>query len=164
MTLIPPFEMEKSLALDFMSEATEILDSHTIDHSDWDNMRFTQMKTLRSRPTLLGLVPEMPMSILYCQEELFEVAGQYGAQFLKKKKQKEIEKNILLPIGRFFDPIELEIGLDTAVGEIQLPLSLDIQDVLVFEKVPGQWIPQRALYKKAEEVNQRQNRFNMEIA
>ena len=154
MTLLPPFVMEdkfsKGLELDELVEHLhDEIENNFIGHEPNLDIHFTGFDFKTGRSSVLFLTPQMPDDLYHCQERILETVRDSEGSFKKRKglgKKMENGLHTFLPIGRFLDTSLLEAAIETAKVEFNQPFQLQAKDIILFEKMPGQWIPRKNLF------------------
>lgn len=153
MSLFSPFNVEENSHSElsvFVDDLVEECEDHLsgMDHSlnvDFNGFDFHTTK----RKGVLFLKPSLPIDLFYCQESLEESIKLFGASFKKRKNLGKSINNDLqtfLPIGRFSDMDFLGSAIEKARVEFDSPFQLRAKDLVLFEKVPGHWIPRKILF------------------
>lgn len=163
MTLIPPFKMDGITMFelqDIIEDLSDDLDTHLSCCDIPCEVDFNGFDFQSGRKGIVFLKPSIPVDIFHCQENLSESVKGHGGVFNKHKNLAKSFSNDLqtfLPIGRSTDMELLKQAVDKAQIEFAQPFSLTAKDVVLFEKLPGQWIPRRVLFSFAETGENFQN-------
>jgi hypothetical protein len=149
MTLLPPFRL-KTNKLSEINELFEVmeetLDGHLMDLDEASGIIFKSMEVSRGRTNVLYLKPEISPDFIHCQESLLEDLSKCGVTFNQSKLIDPCNLKTFLPLGRASLLDQIDIAVEAAHREFQLPLHLQVKHLCLFEKMPGQWIQKRKLY------------------
>jgi hypothetical protein len=144
MSLMPPFEIERTDTEYLIDELREEMEAFYHGHSESYSMHFRGIDVHRyKRHQILFLNPELSSEMEHCQDSLFSICQSYIFQRERKSKDK---KRFFLPIGRFKENYQLEVGYEVAKRELQLPLVLPVASVSLFEKKLGIWQERAVLH------------------
>ncbi|MCB9060976.1 MAG: hypothetical protein H6622_05605 [Halobacteriovoraceae bacterium] len=149
MTLLPPFKIpyqDVEMFIDHVEEDLEV-QLHNINTNS--EIVFKGLDFFQGQNGMLFLRPEIPDNIFHCMESIWDNINSFKGRFSKKKHGKEfdqLEKNVVLPLGRFNNPHHLEEALQEAKEHFQFPMRLMIREIDLFEKIPGHWPLRRRLF------------------
>ncbi len=152
MTLMPPFKVEGMSFYDlqeFVEELSDDMDTHLAGHEQNCDVHFNGFDFLGGRKGVLFLKPTIPVDIFHAQESLKESIKQAGGVFNRHKNLGKSHFNDLqtfLPIGRFTDMNLMSLAVDKAQQNFTSPFQLQAQNITLFEKMPGMWIPRKILH------------------
>lgn len=153
MTLLPPFNVEGLSPKDlneFVDLCAEDLESNFIGHDQPLEVDFNGFDFQTGKKNVLFLKPIFPIDLFYAQEVLKDSVKKSGGSFNKHKNLGKSHINDLqtfLPIARGDDPEALALAVERAQIEFgHDAFKMESQDIVLFEKVPGRWIPRQILY------------------
>lgn len=153
MTLLPPFHFENMSPRDFdefLELCSEDMESNFIGHDRPLDVDFKGFDFQTGKKNVLFLKPIIPIDLFYCQEVLKDSIKHAGGSFRKHRNLGHSELNDLqtfLPIGRVDDMNLLALAVEKAQVEFgHGDFQMESQDIVLFEKMPGRWVPRKILY------------------
>jgi hypothetical protein len=159
MSLLPPFSfLKKKLShLDYNKMVECLKDDldNYLSGIDGDfKVRFNGFDFASGKKGVVYLKPELPNEMFFFQEAASEYLCDHGATFLKQERTMKPKDSgdSFLPIGRGGDQQLLRRAVEKARVEFTLPFHLRLREVILFEKLPGQWIKRAVLHRFEEKA------------
>ncbi|MAF77893.1 MAG: hypothetical protein CME63_06840 [Halobacteriovoraceae bacterium] len=153
MTLLPPFSVDSMTNHEFeefVDLCAEDLESNFIGHDQPLDVDFKGFDFQTGKKNVLFLKPVLPVDLFYAQEVLKDAVKKARGVFHKHKNLGHNgldDLQTFLPIGRGDDPQLLAMAVEKAQVEFgHAPFQMESQDIVLFEKIPGRWIPRQILY------------------
>lgn len=152
MTLMPPFKVEDVTLHDlqeFVEELVDDMDTHLAGHDQVLDVHFNGFDFQAGKKGVLFLKPTIPVDIFHAQESLKESIKAVGGNFSRHKNLGRSHFNDLqtfLPIGRFTDMELMSLAVAKAQQNFTSPFKLRAENITLFEKMPGMWIPRKILH------------------
>lgn len=152
MTLLPPFRLEGSPRMgieEVIEHIEDELEGHLLGLDDLHSVDFNGFDFKTGRTGVIFLKPTLPIDLFHCQENLLETLKHSGAAFKKQKSPMPTGSDDLqtfLPIGRFWNHDSMAVAIEKAKVEFSAPFRLPMKDVILFQKVPGQWLAKKKLF------------------
>lgn len=153
MSLLPPFVLTekqlKNLTHDILDEVdTYFTQDHKTEVGD-NNLLFPRVDVYNNRRKILYLEPYLPTDLVYLKEGLEQLLF----DLIPEYKRRHIKEKCFLSLGRFQDPLLLNLALDTVLDEFVFPLEFEIDQLALFSRRDGIWNIHRTLYDFKEAVN-----------
>lgn len=143
LALFNPIKVDGHRIEDFVEEAHDRVGDFFDEYSEQINVRFSGIDCLSTgRQHILFLRPEHPPELEYFSEALIDIANRY-----QKRDEKRINDKIrLMPIGRYNSREELEEAIHLVKDEINFPLQLSVDSLVVYVKRHGSYFTRTRLH------------------
>lgn len=146
LTILPPFEIEFTrleYLKRFKSDINEIIDGHLMGLGSISQIEFNGITFTMGKKGLLGLTPKLSLDFDHLKESLYDFLKEEGAKFKKLKSN----TNLILPIGRFDYPEQLEEAIDIAKLEFSSPFMMNAKQFVLFERSFFIWTYNESIYE-----------------
>ncbi len=150
MSLLPPFVLNQKDLKSVTNDIVEEIDTYfSLDQAEDNILSFPRVDVYNNRRRILYLEPLLPTDMVYLKEGLeqllFDLIPEYKRQHIKEK--------CFLSLGRFQDPLLLNLALDTVLDQFVFPLDFEIDSLALFARRDRIWTVQRTLLNFKETVN-----------
>lgn len=135
MSLFAPFYIESNELEKFIYDATDDLENHFYGHPPINAIEYVGMDVLtQKKKHLLYMKALFNDDFVYLQETLHSLASKVAIE-----TKPNIKKSFLV-MGRFYDQVSLQTGIDTLKHDLALPFELPLKSVSLFVKNQyGEW-------------------------
>lgn len=135
--ILPAFwheTMEPMELLECWDDLADLAENHFMGVEQTEFLKFAG---LSCSSQTLELAPVFDNEWFHCQEDLKDTLLELGFQFKKTKnrrKNPDRDLEVFLPIAHFEEALDLELAINTAQQELQLPLMLLTSTLSLYEK------------------------------
>lgn len=150
MSLLPPFVVNEKQMRVITQEIIEEVDTYfSLDQAEDNILSFPRVDVYNKARRILYLEPHLPTDMMYLKEGLeqllFDLIPEYKRQHIKEK--------CFLSLGKFQDPLLLNLALDTVLDQFVFPLEFEIDSLALFTRRDRFWSVQRTLLNFKDTVN-----------
>lgn len=148
-SLLPPFILEERFVKNIVKDIEDEIDTYLGEDSQANVLEFVKLDIYNYKKRILYLEPLFHPDLEHLrdglQSELFELIPNYKKRALKSK--------CFFTLGRFHNPWELNLAIDKALDELELPMEVKIDSIALFEHRDGVWQIKYKLYEFEQYVN-----------
>lgn len=133
MSLFAPFYIDDKNFKSLLEDLNDEIDNHFFDREHYQ-ISFCGIDSLNyKKQEILHLRPYLEDDVNFCIEGLQQLVEDYGHRPTQKKGRS------FLTLGRFKDFFSIQMGIEAASTEFQLPIELAIASISVFVKTGDTW-------------------------